>query len=69
MIEGIGRSGCDKQIFRHNDVAHIEALLQASGARPKLIVFESLYSMDGDGRRSTRFAISPTSVGGRQNDC
>ena len=48
MIEGIGRSGCDKQIFRHNDVAHLEALLQASGARPKLIVFESLYSMDGD---------------------
>ena len=48
MIEGIGRSGCDKQIFRHNDVAHLEALLQAPGARPKLIVFESLYSMDGD---------------------
>jgi len=48
MIEGARRSGCDKQIFRHNDVAHLEALLQASGARPKLIVFESLYSMDGD---------------------
>ena len=48
MIEVIGRSGCDKQIFRHNDMAHLEALLQASGARPKLIVFESLYSMDGE---------------------
>jgi 5-aminolevulinate synthase len=68
MIEGIGRSGCDKQIFRHNDVAHIEALLQASGARPKLIVFESLYSMDGDVAPINEIAISPTSVGGRQND-
>jgi 5-aminolevulinate synthase len=48
MIEGIRRSGCDKRIFRHNDVAHLKTLLQAAGTRPKLIVFESLYSMDGD---------------------
>jgi 5-aminolevulinate synthase len=48
MIEGIRRSERDKQIFRHNDIAHLETLLQAAGTRPKLIVFESLYSMDGD---------------------
>ena len=49
MIEGIRRSGCEKQVFRHNDFAHLEELLQAAGpARAKLIVFESLYSMDGD---------------------
>ncbi len=49
MIEGVKRAGCEKQIWRHNDVAHLEELLQAADpARPKLIVFESLYSMDGD---------------------
>jgi 5-aminolevulinate synthase len=49
MIEGIRQSGSEKQIWRHNDVGHLEALLAASDpARPKLIVFESLYSMDGD---------------------
>jgi 5-aminolevulinate synthase len=49
MIEGIRHSGCEKQIFRHNDMAHLEALLQAiEPGRPKLIVFETLYSMDGD---------------------
>jgi len=49
MIEGIRRSGCEKQIWRHNDVAHLEELLQKAGNdRAKLVVFESLYSMDGD---------------------
>jgi 5-aminolevulinate synthase len=48
MIEGVRQSGAEKQIFRHNDVAHLEELLKAAGDRPKLIVFESLYSMDGD---------------------
>jgi 5-aminolevulinate synthase len=49
MIEGIRQSGCERQVFRHNDVAHLEELLRAAGRdRPKLIVCESLYSMDGD---------------------
>lgn len=49
MIEGVRRSGTEKKIFRHNDVAHLESLLQAAGReRAKLIVFESVYSMDGD---------------------
>src|SRR3954453_1735884 len=49
MIEGIHQSNCEKRIFRHNDMAHLECLLiQAGTHRPKLIVFESLYSMDGD---------------------
>jgi len=48
MIEGVRQSHCEKQIFRHNDMDHLEGLLRAAGERPKLIVFESLYSMDGD---------------------
>src|SRR5205823_3332214 len=49
MIEGIRQAHCEKQIFRHNDMAHLEELLQAAGReRAKIIVFESLYSMDGD---------------------
>jgi 5-aminolevulinate synthase len=49
MIEGVRQSKCEKRIFRHNDMAHLDELLQAADARrPKLIVFETLYSMDGD---------------------
>ena len=49
MIEGIRRSGCEKKLWRHNDVEHLEELLEAADpARAKLIVFESVYSMDGD---------------------
>ena len=49
MIEGVRRSGCEKKIWRHSDVAHLEQLLAEAGPdRPKLVVFESLYSMDGD---------------------
>jgi 5-aminolevulinate synthase len=48
MIEGVRHSNCEKRIFRHNDMAHLEELLRANAERPKLIVFESLYSMDGD---------------------
>jgi 5-aminolevulinate synthase len=49
MIEGVRQSRCEKRIFRHNDVVHLEALLAAAEPhRPKLIVFETLYSMDGD---------------------
>src|SRR6201987_2684348 len=49
MIEGVRRSGAEKKIFRHNDLAHLEAMLAAEPLdRPKLIVVESVYSM-GDG--------------------
>jgi 5-aminolevulinate synthase len=49
MIEGVRRNGGAKRIFRHNDLAHLRALLAADDpAAPKLIAFESVYSMDGD---------------------
>jgi 5-aminolevulinate synthase len=49
MIEGIRQSGCEYKVFRHNDAAHLEELLRAADPnRPKMIVCESLYSMDGD---------------------
>src|SRR5450755_2513391 len=49
MIEGVRAAGCARQIWRHNDVEHLQELLsRAAPARPKLIVFESIYSMDGD---------------------
>ncbi len=48
MIAGIRNSGCEKRVFRHNDVAHLEELLAADDADiPKLIAFESVYSMNG----------------------
>jgi 5-aminolevulinate synthase len=49
MIAGIRNSGCEKRVFRHNDVAHLEELLAAADPEaPKLIAFESVYSMDAD---------------------
>lgn len=49
MIEGIRRGKNEKKIFRHNDPAHLEELLRATDpSAPKLIAFESVYSMDGD---------------------
>ena len=49
MIEGIRRNGGERRIFRHNDIRHLRKLLQADDPKaPKLIAFESIYSMDGD---------------------
>ena len=49
MIAGIRNSGCEKRVWRHNDLAHLEELLAAEDVDvPKLIAFESVYSMDGD---------------------
>ncbi|MDO6413153.1 5-aminolevulinate synthase [Sphingomonas sp. BIUV-7] len=49
MIAGIRNSGCEKRVFRHNDLEHLEELLAAEAPEtPKLIAFESVYSMDGD---------------------
>lgn len=49
MIEGIRRSGLERRIFKHNDVEHLRSLMENDDPkRPKLIAFESVYSMDGD---------------------
>ena len=49
MIAGIRSSGCEKRVFRHNDLDHLEILLRDEDPEtPKLIAFESVYSMDGD---------------------
>ncbi len=49
MIAGIRNAGCEKRVWRHNDLAHLEELLAADDPEaPKLIAFESIYSMDGD---------------------
>ena len=49
MIAGIRNAGCEKRVWRHNDLAHLEELLAAEDPEtPKLIAFESVYSMDGD---------------------
>jgi 5-aminolevulinate synthase len=49
MIAGIRNAGCEKRVWRHNDLGHLEELLAADDPEaPKLIAFESVYSMDGD---------------------
>jgi 5-aminolevulinate synthase len=49
MIHGMRSSGAETKVFRHNDVAHLEELLKATDIkRPKIIAFESVYSMEGD---------------------
>eukprot|EP00461_Guttulinopsis_vulgaris_P004948 UN04952 len=48
LIEGIKHSGCKKFVFRHNDFQHLDQLMSAHDPSvPKLVVFESVYSMDG----------------------
>ena len=63
MIEGVRRNGGAKRIFRHNDVEHLRALMAADDpAAPKLIAFESIYSMDGDFGPALIFPIRVSAV-------
>lgn len=48
IIEGIRQSGCKKHVFEHNDMQDLERLLQQYPLQPKIIIFESIYSMEGD---------------------
>lgn len=49
IIQGIRRGGCEKRVFRHNDLAHLRQILaEIERGRPIVIAFESIYSMDGD---------------------
>ncbi|HRP69819.1 MAG TPA: aminotransferase class I/II-fold pyridoxal phosphate-dependent enzyme, partial [Turneriella sp.] len=48
LVDGVRLSGAKKIYFRHNDLIHLEALLQKSKASRKMIITESLFSMDGD---------------------
>ena len=63
MIAGVRARGGERQIFRHNDVAHLEQLLAGRPAAPKLVAFESVYSMDGDIARWPQSARSPGGTG------
>ena len=63
MIEGVRRAGCEKKVWRHNDGEHLEELLKAADPdRPKLVVFESLYSMYGDIAPIERSSSSPNAT-------
>jgi 5-aminolevulinate synthase len=48
MIEGIRHSRADKVLWKHNDWRDLDRKLHAVGDRPKIVAFESVYSMDGD---------------------
>ena len=64
MIAGIRNSRAEKHVFRHNDPADLTRLLdRVAPDRPKLVCFESVYSMDGDARRSANCATSPIGSG------
>ena len=63
MIQGIRLSGAEFQIFRHIDPGDLEnRLIAADPWRPKLVCFESVYSMDGDIAPIGRFAMSPSGM-------
>ena len=72
MIQGMRQGKGAKKIFRHNDVDHLRELLEASDpAKPKIIAFESVYSMDGDIAPASASRRGPTALGctGRWSRC